>query len=132
MGFSFNWQGLTVPQASKESNSSYQARARSDAAALGNAARGYLNRKGQQEYADMIANAQQSEDPRIAAIEAEISRLEARNRELEQLQAASQQAQPQPGFGTFQTGAFQTGVQNPGFQATNLFPMINTQQYQTR
>ena len=130
MGFSFNWQGLTVPQASKESNASYQASTRSDAAAMGNAARGYINRKGQQEYADMIANAQQSEDPRIAEIEAEISRLEARNRELEQLQAASQQSQP--GFGTFQNGAFQTGVPNQGFQATNLFPMINNQQYRTR
>ena len=95
MGFSFNWNGVTVPHANVECNAAVQNRSRSDGAAWGQAARGYVTRKGQQEYADMIANAQHESDPRIMEIEAEIAKLEARNNELQQLQAASQQAQQQ-------------------------------------
>ena len=88
MGFSFNWQGLTVPQASKESNASYQARARSDAAALGNAARGYIDRKkaedAAKEYAGIISSYGQNQPtgPDVSAIEQEIQRLKARNAEI--------------------------------------------------
>lgn len=88
MGFSFNWQGLTVPQASKESNASYQARTRSDAAALGNAARGYVDRKkaedAAKEYAGIISSYGQNQPtgPDVSAIEQEIMRLKARNAEI--------------------------------------------------
>lgn len=88
MGFSFNWQGLTVPQGSKESNASYQARVRSDAAALGNAARGYVNKRKEEEaakeYAGIISSYGQNQPtgPDVSAIQQEIQRLKARNAEI--------------------------------------------------
>lgn len=88
MGFSFNWQGLTVPQASKESNASYQDRTRSDAAAWGTAARGYVNKRKEEEaakeYAGIISSYGQNQPtgPDVSAIQQEIQRLKARNAEI--------------------------------------------------
>lgn len=88
MGFSFNWQGLAVPQASKESNASYQARSRSDAAEWGNAARGYVNKRKEEEaakeYAGIISSYGQNQPtgPDVSAIQQEIQRLKARNAEI--------------------------------------------------
>jgi hypothetical protein len=45
MGFSFNWAGVTVPQANIEGNAAVQNRSRSDGAAWGQAARGFVDRR---------------------------------------------------------------------------------------
>lgn len=88
MGFSFNWAGVNVPQASMEGNASVQNRMRSDAAAWGQAARGYVDRTkaedAAREYADIIGSYGQNQQtaPDVAAIEQEIQRLKARNAEI--------------------------------------------------
>lgn len=90
MGFSFNWNGVTVPQAQIEGNAAVQNRSRQDAAAWGQAARGYVDRKkaeeAAQEYADIIGSfgQDQQQGPDVAAIQQEIQRLKARNAEIAQ------------------------------------------------
>lgn len=79
MAFSFNWAGLSIPTVDRiENEVDMDAVGRN----LGTAMRGYQNRRAAAEYADMIAGAPMQDDPRIAAIEAEIHRLESRNAEL--------------------------------------------------
>lgn len=88
MGFSFNWNGVTVPQASIEGNAAVQSRSRGDAAAWGQAARGFVDRRkaeqAAREYSDIISNfgKGQQAGPDVAAIEQEIQRLKARNAEI--------------------------------------------------
>ena len=147
MGFSFNWAGVQVPQANIEGNASVQNRTRADAAAWGNAARGYVTDRGNREYADMISGARQAEDPRIMAIEAEISKLEARNAELQKMQEAqaAQQAAvanyaPSPatlasrqmqGYGGFQQ--YMQGLQqNQPAQAGPILTMLADNYRRTR
>ena len=86
MGFSFNWAGVNVPQAQVEGNAAVQSRSRADAAALGQAARGFVDRQkadaAAREYASIIANTQQAQGPNVAAIQQEIQQLKARNAEI--------------------------------------------------
>lgn len=88
MGFSFNWAGVNVPQAQVEGNAAMQNRSRADAAALGQAARGFVDRRkadaAAREYADIIGSYGQNQPtgPDVAAIEQEIQRLKARNAEI--------------------------------------------------
>lgn len=81
MAFSFNWAGTNIGQI--DPNQSRQAY--DDAKNLGEAAAGLRKRIGMGKYADLIRNGSGSNDARIAEIQAEISRLEARNKELQSL-----------------------------------------------
>lgn len=81
MAFSFNWAGTNIGQI--DPNQSRQAY--DDAKNLGEAAAGLRKRIGMSKYADLIRNGSGSNDARIAEIQAEISRLEARNKELQGL-----------------------------------------------
>ena len=86
MAFSFNWAGLQVPQATFT-------KAVDDpefGANLGRAARGYENRQAAKEYARKIDQFRQSRTAdasdkasRIAAIKAEIAKLQAENESIE-------------------------------------------------
>lgn len=139
MAFSFNWSGLNVPTISGKRDVQNTAMQFDAAGKLGRAARGWQDRVGMQEYADMIANARRSEDPRIASIEAEIARLEQRNRELEQASSrALEQASamegyaPSPAYTASQQmngyGQYQDGMRNQGM----AFPAYDSQHYRTR
>lgn len=100
MAFSFNWAGLQVPQATFT-------KAVDDpefGANLGRAARGYENRAAAKEYArkiDQFRNgrvaAASDKASRIAAIKAEIARLESENASIEQklnVQPTQQESEP--------------------------------------
>ena len=90
MGFSFNWAGTNINQINPQiSRQAYE-----DAKNLGAAAAGARRMIGMQKYADLIRQASGGNASRIAEIQAEIGRLEARNKELGELQAQAQ-AQPQ-------------------------------------
>lgn len=146
MSFSFNWAGVNIPQAAVEPNASIQARSRADGAAWGNALRGYVNDRGMKEYAAMIENAQRDSDPRIMAIEAEISKLEARNAELQRMQLAAQQQQGQmdgyvpsqamPAYGAARQmggyGAYMQGMQDQGMAQNAAQAILDAQRYRTR
>lgn len=90
MGFSFNWAGVTVPQANVEGNAAVQNRSRSDGAAWGQAARGFVDRRkaeqAAKEYSDIISNfgKDQPIGPDVSAIQQEIQQLKARNAEIAQ------------------------------------------------
>lgn len=91
MAFSFNWAGTNINQINPQiSRQAYE-----DARNLGAAAAGARRMIGMHKYADLIRQASGGNASRIAEIQAEISRLEARNKELGELQAQTQ-AQPQP------------------------------------
>ena len=81
MAFSFNWAGTNVNQIDPQ----YSRQSYDDAKNLGEAAAGLRKRIGMSKYADLIRNGSGSNDARIAEIQAEISRLEARNKELQSL-----------------------------------------------
>lgn len=100
MAFSFNWAGLRVPQATFT-------KAVDDpefGANLGRAARGYENRQAAKEYARKIdqfrkGRAAESADKasRIAAIKAEIAKLESENESIEKalnVQPTTQESEP--------------------------------------
>lgn len=86
MGFSFNWAGVNVPQAQVEGNAAVQSRSRVDAAALGQAARGFVDRQkadaAAREYANIISGFGQEKGPDVSAIQQEINQLKARNAEI--------------------------------------------------
>ena len=100
MAFSFNWAGLRVPQATFT-------KAVDDpefGANLGRAARGYENRQAAKEYArkiDQFRNGRVADASdkasRIAAIKAEIAKLESENASIEQklnVQPTQQESEP--------------------------------------
>lgn len=78
MAFTFNWQGIRVNPVSGARN---DGAARADAANFGGAARGYENRKLDNEYADMVRGRRDMQ-ANIDGIKAEIDRLEARQAEI--------------------------------------------------
>lgn len=78
MAFTFNWQGIRVNPVSGARN---DGAARSDAANFGGAARGYENRKLDNEYAAMVRGRRDMQ-ANIDGIKAEIDRLEARQAEI--------------------------------------------------
>ena len=78
MGFSFNWGGIKTPTINAQTDPNAPVR---DAANLGRAARGYENRKLDNEYAEMVKNRSASSG-RVDSIKAEIARLEGRNAEI--------------------------------------------------
>ena len=105
MAFSFNWAGLRVPQATFT-------KAVDDpefGANLGRAARGYENRQAAKEYARKIdqfrkgRTAESSDNAsRIAAIKAEIAKLESENANIDEMLGevsgqTEQQVQPNGG-----------------------------------
>lgn len=82
MAFSFNWAGVNIPTI-QGGNRNYQNTARQDAAAAGNALRGYDRMQADKEYADIIGNAGSSPwGDDVTGIQAEIDRLKARNMEI--------------------------------------------------
>lgn len=144
MSFSFNWAGVTVPQAQRRDTMDKSVAA---AGMLGKAVKGYQDYRGNQEYADMIREAQGAPTKEaIAAVEAEIARLEARNQELLRARAMSQAASqgmldyrpaggPEAAAAAAQMrgyGAFQEGMQNQGIQAGNILAALNAQNYRQR
>lgn len=78
MAFTFNWQGIRVNPVSGARN---DGAARADAANFGGAARGYENRKLDNEYADMVRGRRDMQ-ANIDGIKSEIDRLEARQAEI--------------------------------------------------
>ena len=100
MAFSFNWAGLQVPQAKFTKAIEDEEFGKN----LGLAARGYENRQAAKEYARKIdqfrkGRAAESSDKasRIAAIKAEIAKLESENAEIEQklnVQPTQQESEP--------------------------------------
>lgn len=78
MAFTFNWQGIRVNPVSGARN---DGAARADAANFGGAARGYENRKLDNEYAAMVRGRRDMQ-ANIDGIKAEIDRLEARQAEI--------------------------------------------------
>ena len=78
MAFTFNWQGIMVNPVSGARN---DGAARADAANFGGAARGYENRKIDNEYAAMVRGRRDMQ-ANIDGIKAEIDRLEARQAEI--------------------------------------------------
>lgn len=91
MAFSFNWAGTNIQQINpQQSRQAYE-----DAKNLGTAAMGARKMIGMQKYADLIRQASGGNASRIAEIQAEIDRLEARNKELQAQAQAPTQAQPQ-------------------------------------
>ena len=78
MAFTFNWQGIRVNPVSGARN---DGAARADAANFGGAARGYENRKLDNEYAAMVRGRRDMQ-ANIDSIQAEIDRLEARQAEI--------------------------------------------------
>ena len=87
MGFSFNWSGITVPQANI--NYTGAENARRDADMLGRAARGYQTRQANEEYADLIRNGVSKSNPRIAQLEARNAEIRARIAEIDKQIAAN-------------------------------------------
>ena len=81
MAFSFNWAGTNIAQI----NPNQSRQAYDDAKNIGQALAGYRRSEGAREYADMIRNGYDAQG-RIAEIQAEIQRLENRNRELQGMQ----------------------------------------------
>lgn len=98
MAFSFNWQGLNVP----EVNYFDAVRDPNVGANLGKAARGYENRKAAKEYADKIRDyrmgrsaSQNTDASRIEAIKNEIAALKEQNAKMAaQLQGSSAELSP--------------------------------------
>lgn len=83
MGFSFNWAGVTVPQANVEGNASVQNRSRVDAGAWGQAARGYNRFRADQKYGDLLKNFRGGNSAeRVSALKEELRTLKARNMEI--------------------------------------------------
>lgn len=82
MGFSFNWAGMNVPQASTEGNAAVQNRSRADAGAWGAAARGYERSVADQKYGDLISKYRGVDTGRVQALKADLARLKARNEEI--------------------------------------------------
>lgn len=85
MAFSFNWAGVTVPQAQKGADRTRMSLELG--ADLGSAARGYKVDKANKEYASMLDEYGTSGN-RIAEIEKQIAELEAANAELMQRKQA--------------------------------------------
>lgn len=83
MSFSFNWAGVTVPQANVEGNAAVQNRSRADAGAWGAAARGYDRFRADQQYGDILRNFREGNSAeRINALKEELRTLKARNMEI--------------------------------------------------
>lgn len=83
MGFSFNWAGVTVPQANVEGNASVQNRTRVDAGAWGQAARGYNRFRADQKYGDLLNKFREGNSAeRVNALKEELRTLKARNMEI--------------------------------------------------
>lgn len=78
MSFTFNWAGINFPHAQRQD-------AGQDPAAMGAnfgaAAAGYRQRKGAQEYADLIKNYGKPTDRQQALVQ-ELNTLKARNAEI--------------------------------------------------
>ena len=98
MAFSFNWQGLTVPEVKYFD----AVRDQNVGTNLGKAARGYENRKAAKEYADKIRDyrmgrsaSQNTDASRIEAIKNEIAALKEQNAKMAaQLQGSSAELSP--------------------------------------
>ena len=83
MSFSFNWAGVSVPQANVEGNAAVQNRSRADAGAWGAAARGYDRFRADRQYGDLLRNFREgNSSERIDALKEELRTLKARNMEI--------------------------------------------------
>lgn len=92
MGFSFNWAGTNIQQINpNQSRQAYE-----DAKNLGTAAMGARKMIGMQKYADLIRQGAGGNASRIAEIQAEINRLEARNKELQSMATGYPGVQAEP------------------------------------
>ena len=92
MGFSFNWAGTNIQQINpNQSRQAYE-----DAKNLGTAAMGARKMIGMQKYADLIRQGAGGNASRIAEIQAEIQRLENRNKELQSLATGYPGVQAEP------------------------------------
>ena len=83
MGFSVNGAGLNVPQIKTYDSS---ANVRNDMQNIASAVRGYERKEANNQYADMIRDYSQTRDSSLAeidSIKAEISRLQARNEQIQ-------------------------------------------------
>lgn len=83
MGFSFNWAGLNVPQIKTYDS---LANVRNDMQNIASGVRGYERKEANNQYADMIRDYSQTRDSSLAeidSIKAEISRLQARNEQIQ-------------------------------------------------
>lgn len=78
MSFSFNWAGINFPHAQRQDAGPDPA---SVAANFGAAAAGYRQRKGAQEYADLIKNYGKPTGRQQALVQ-ELNTLKARNAEI--------------------------------------------------
>lgn len=92
MGFSFNWAGTNIQQINpNQSRQAYE-----DAKNLGTAAMGARKMIGMQKYADLIRQGAGGNASLIAEIQAEINRLEARNKELQSMATGYPGVQAEP------------------------------------
>ena len=92
MGFSFNWAGTNIQQINPhQSRQAYE-----DAKNLGTAAMGARKMIGMQKYADLIRQGAGGNASRIAEIQAEIQRLENRNKELQSMATGYPGVQAEP------------------------------------
>lgn len=78
MSFTFNWAGINFPQAQRQDAGPDPSVV---AANFGAAAAGYRQRKGAQEYADLIKNYGKPTDRQQALVQ-ELNQLKARNAEI--------------------------------------------------
>ena len=92
MSFSFNWAGTNINQINPQiSRQAYE-----DAKNLGAAAMGARKMIGMQKYADLIHQGAGGNASRIAEIQAEIQRLENRNKELQSMDTGYPGVQAEP------------------------------------
>ena len=78
MSFTFNWAGINFPHAQRQDSGPDPA---TIGANFGAAAAGYRQRKGAQEYADLIKNYGKPTERQTALVQ-ELNKLKARNAEI--------------------------------------------------
>lgn len=78
MAFSFNWAGIRTPSIAVKDRTEAATRAAEN---FGAAARGYVNRSLDTEFADMVRGRSDAQG-RIAEIEKELATLRSRNAEI--------------------------------------------------
>lgn len=117
MAFTFNWAGLTIPQIQPKDT---MEQARTDAANLGSAIRGFETRKANREYADII-NGRDEALARMTEIGKRISQLQARNTEIRAQLDGMRQTGVQPNDAT----QGQPFVSRPGHETPTNYPYSN-------
>lgn len=117
MAFSFNWAGVTVPQIQPKDTTE---QARTDAANLGSALRGYETRKANREYADIIKGRNEAR-ARMDEIGKRISALQARNQEIRAQLEGMRLKAVQPN----DASQGQPFVSRPGHETPTNYPFSN-------